>query len=56
MEREFRKFNSFKEQEESEITEYVCLTVDQRLAISRQLRKRVYGKCTPDVREFHKKK
>ena len=51
MERIFKKFKSFKEQEESEISEYVRLTVDQRLAISRRLKKRAYGRRTPDVRE-----
>ena len=55
MERVFHKFNNFEQQEDHEILEYVNMTVDQRMVISRRLKKRAYGIHVADVREYHRK-
>ena len=53
MERVFRKFESFEEQEAHEISEYINLSIDQRQKIARKLKERFYGQQLVDVREFH---
>ena len=56
MERVFHRFDSFEEQEQRQIAEYVNLTPDQRQEIAKALKERYYGRHTVDVREFHGRK
>ena len=56
MERVFRKFSSFKESEKQDIEYYVNLSVDERQAIARELKKRAFGDHTPDIRQYHTRK
>ena len=55
MERVFRRFESFEQQEKQQIADFVSLTPEQRQEIAKALRERYYGRHTVDVREFHKK-
>ena len=56
MERVFRRFESFEEQEKQQIADFVNLTPEQRQEIAKALRERYYGRHTVDVREFHRRK
>jgi hypothetical protein len=56
MERVFRRFANFEEAEQHDIEYYIHLSVDQRQAIARVLKKRAYGDDVPDIREYHKRK
>jgi hypothetical protein len=56
MERVFRRFANFEEAEQHDIEYYIHLSVDQRQAIARVLKKRAYGDDVPDIREYHKHK
>ena len=56
MERDFRKISSFEEAEQHDIEYYIHLSADQRQAIARVLKERVYGDDVPDIREYHKRK
>jgi hypothetical protein len=56
MERVVRKFSSFKESEQQDIEYYVKLSIDERQAIARELKRRAFGDHTPDIREYHNRK
>jgi hypothetical protein len=56
MERVLRKFSSFEEAEQHDIEYYIHLSVDQRQAIARMLKKRAYGDGVPNIRAYHKHK
>jgi hypothetical protein len=56
MERVLRKFSNFEEAEQHDIEYYIHLSVDQRQAIARMLKKRAYGDGVPDIRAYHKHK
>ena len=50
------KAKGFKEAEAWDIRQQINMTPDERIRVSRLLRKRVYGKHCVDVREWHRKK
>jgi len=54
--RVFRKSRNFAEAEEWDIQQHVQMTPEERQEAAYQLRKRVYGKKAPDVREFYGRK
>jgi len=56
MERVVRKCSSFKESEQQDIEYYVKLSVDERQAIARELKRRAFGDNTPDIRQYHNRK
>jgi len=56
MERIVRKFSSFKESEQQDIEYYVKLSVDERQAIARELKRRAFGYNTPDIRQYHNRR
>ena len=54
MERTFHKSRSFKDAEEWDILQNVRMTPEERQAVASEIKKRVYGKEAPDVREVHR--
>ena len=56
MERTYHKSWSFKDAEEWDILQNVRMTPDERQAVASEIKKRVYGKEAPDVREAHPRK
>ena len=56
MERVFQRSKNFKQAEEWDILQHVCMTSEQRQEAAEQLRDRVYGKDVPDVRKAQQKK
>jgi len=56
MERVFRKSSSFKKSEKEDIEYYVNLSVDERQAIARELKRRAFGDHAPDIRGYHGRK
>jgi len=56
MERVFKESKSFKHAEEWDILQHISMTPEQRQEASEQLRYRVYGSHTPDIREARHKK
>lgn len=56
MERIYHKTRSFKDAEEWDILQNVKMTPAERQAVASEIKKRVYGKEAPDVREAHPRK
>ena len=56
MERVFRRFSNFDEEEQHDIEYYIHLSVAERQAIAGMLKKRAYGHDVPDIRAYHKHK
>lgn len=56
MKKVVHKARNFKEAEEWDILQQIKLTSEERQDIALELRKRVYGEETPDVREVHQRK
>jgi hypothetical protein len=56
MKRIVHKSKNFKEAEKWDILQQIEMTHEERQDIAVELRKRVYGKKSPDVREVHKRK
>jgi hypothetical protein len=55
MKRVFRKFSSFEEADRYDIQYYIDLSVEERQAIARELKRRAFGEKIPDIREYYKK-
>ena len=55
MKRVFNKAKSKQEADEWDIIQNISMTPDERFDVVDELRKRVYGKNRPDVREVYKK-
>ena len=55
MKRIVKKSNNFKDAEEWDILQHIRMTPDKRQEVAAELRKRVYGKESPDVREAHRR-
>ena len=49
-------FNSFKEAEADDIVQQISMTPAERMAAARELKKRVYGTKTVDIKAWHRKK
>ena len=56
MERVLQKSRSFKQAEEWDILQHVCMTPEQRQKAADQLREKVYGKNAADVRKAQQKR
>jgi hypothetical protein len=56
MERVFKESKNFRQAEEWDILQHISMTPEQRQEASEQLRDRVYGNHSPDVREAQHKK
>jgi len=56
MERVFRRFSNFDEEEQHDIEYYIHLSVAERQAIAGMLKKRAYGDDVPDIRAYHNRK
>lgn len=56
MDRIVNKAKNFKEAEEWDILQEVKMTPQERMEAASNLRKRVYGEDTQDVREWHPKR
>jgi hypothetical protein len=56
MKRVFRKFPGFEEADRHDIQYYINLSVEERQAIARELKRRAFGDKNPDVREYHRRK
>jgi predicted Fe-S protein YdhL (DUF1289 family) len=56
MERIFHKSRNFKEAEEWDILQHISMTPEERQEVAAELRRRVYGRSVPDVRETHRRK
>ena len=56
MEKTVRIFTSFAEAEEYDIEQQITMTPSGRMAAARELKKRVYGTRTVDIRAWHRKK
>jgi hypothetical protein len=56
MEREAHKSRSFADADRWDKEQQWAMTPDERLAIAKELRDRVYGKDAPDVRESERAK
>jgi hypothetical protein len=54
MDRTVNKSRNFKEADEWTKRQYREMTPDQRLAVARELQRRVYGPNPPDIRECHR--
>ncbi len=54
MERVVHKAKNHTEADEWDIQQSISLTPAERQRIARKLKERVYGKNTPDVREYHR--
>jgi hypothetical protein len=51
-----RKSKSFKEAEEWDILQHLRLTPEERQDVAAELRERVYGKKSRDVKEIHRRR
>jgi hypothetical protein len=56
MKRIFHKSKSFKEAEKWDILQHIRMTPGERQAAAAELRRRVFGKDAPDVREVQRTK
>ena len=56
MKKIFKKSKSFIEAEEWDILQHIRMTPEERQEVAAELRERVYGKDTPDVREIQQSK
>lgn len=52
----FNKAKNFKEAEEWDINQQLSMTPEERQDAAKELRERVYGRKTIDVREFNRRK
>jgi len=55
MKRIVQKSKNFREAEEWDILQHIRMTPKERQDAAAELRKRVYGKDAPDVREAHRR-
>jgi len=55
MERVVHIAKSFEEAEEWDIEQNLAMTPEERLEAAKELKERVYGKNSPDVRAFYVK-
>ena len=55
MKRIVHKTYSFKDAEEWDIQQQINMTPQQRMEAAKQLKDRVYGKTTIDIREYHER-
>ena len=55
MKRIFHKSKNFKDAERWDILQHVGMTAEERQKVAAELKKRVFGKDVPDVRQVHKK-
>ena len=53
MERIVHIAKSFEEAEQWDIEQNLAMTPEERLEAAKELKERVYGKNSPDVREFY---
>ena len=53
MKRIGKKSKNFEEAEAWDILQHIRMTPEERQEVAAELRKRVYGKESPDVRETH---
>ena len=51
MERAVHISRSFREAEEWDILQHILMTPEERQKVAAELRRRVYGEHTPDIRE-----
>jgi hypothetical protein len=56
MKKVVHKAKNFKEAEEWDILQQINMTPEERQNIALELRRRVYGKKSPDLREVHQRK
>jgi hypothetical protein len=56
IERIFHKSKNFKEAEDWDIQQQISMSPEERQMVAKELRERVFGKNTLDVREAHKQK
>ena len=56
MKKVVHKAKHFKEAEEWDILQQIKMTPEERQDIALELRKRVYGKRSPDIRKVHRRK
>lgn len=56
MKRIVHKASNFKEADQWDIEQQAKMTIDERLAAAKELKRRVYGMDVPDVREAERKK
>jgi hypothetical protein len=56
MKKVVHKSRNFKEAEEWDILQQIKMTPEERQDIALELKKRVYGKKSPDLREVHQRK
>ena len=56
MEREAHKSRSFADADRWDREQHQAMTPDERFAIAKELRERVWGKDPPDVRESERSK
>ena len=49
--RVYHKSKSFQEAEEWDILQHILMTPEERQEVAAELRRRVYGQDTPDIRE-----
>ncbi|MBC8382383.1 MAG: hypothetical protein H8E22_00915 [Candidatus Cloacimonetes bacterium] len=55
MKRIVHKTHSFKDAEKWDIQQQINMTPQQRMEAAKELKDRVYGKTTIDVREYHER-
>ncbi len=55
MKRVFHKAKNKKEAEEWDIWQQISMTPDERLSVADELKRRVYGRNVPDIKEENKK-
>ena len=48
--------NGFEEAEEWDIKQQISMTPDERFTVANKIKEMAYGKNSPDVREWHRKK
>ena len=53
MKRVVNKTHSFKDAEKWDIQQQINMTPQQRMEAAKQLKDRIWGKTTIDVREYH---
>lgn len=56
MKKVVHKAKNFKEAEEWDILQHVRMSPEERQNVAAELRKRVYGKKSQDIREVHQRK
>jgi hypothetical protein len=56
MKRILHKSKTFKEAEEWDIQQHIQMTPEERQEVAAELRRRTFGRETPDVRDGHPRK